>query len=157
MNIVCKICGQVIRAYNMIQHVKHSHPYAFGAAGHSAQTLSKPKNKKIRVPVATLKPDSNAGKRKSVVYEVFQNGELVIVDGIHYFVKRKVAFIDCPMCVSKSMALTMIQEHIKEEHNLEVCVSIIHILTKAVRNKCFHSWQNLAHIYLWEWESGILI
>ena len=119
MNIVCKICGQVIRAYNMIQHVKHSHPYAFGA-GHSAQTLSKPKNKKIRVPVATLKPDSNAGKQKSVVYEVFQNGELVIVDGIHYFVKRKVAFIDCPMCVSKSMALTMIQEHIKEEHNLEV-------------------------------------
>ena len=97
MNIVCKICGQVIRAYNMIQHVKHSHPYAFGA-GHSAQTLSKPKNKKIRVPVATLKPDSNAGKRKSVVYEVFQNGELVIVDGIHYFVKRKVAFIDWTSC-----------------------------------------------------------
>ena len=134
--------------------MKHSHPYANNFDGKNSQ--NKPKNKKIHVPVKTITPESN-GKLKSVVYEVFQNGELVIVDGIHYFVKRKVAFIDCPMCVSKSMALTMIQEHIKEEHNLEVCVSIIHILTKAVRNKCFHSWQNLAHIYLWEWESGILI
>ena len=101
----------------MIQHMKHSHPYANNFDGKNSQT--KPKNKKIHVPVKTITPESN-GKLKSVVYEVFQNGELVIVDGIHYFVKRKVAFIDCPMCVSKSMALTMIEEHIKTEHNLEV-------------------------------------
>lgn len=117
MNIICKICSQVIRAYNMIQHMKHSHPYTNNFNGKNSQT--KPKNKKIHVPVKTITPESN-GKLKSVVYEVFQNGELVIVDGIHYFVKRKVAFIDCPMCVSKSMALTMIEEHIKTEHNLEV-------------------------------------
>ena len=44
----------------------------------------------------------------------------LLVDGVHYFVKKEVAFIDCPMCVSKSMALTLIPEHIKEDHFLEV-------------------------------------
>ena len=85
----------------MIQHVKHSHPYAncgLGQNGQNSQTnlpnnSKTTKNKKIHVPVKTINTDNGNGKLKSVVYEVFQNGELVIVDGIHYFVKRKVAFI----------------------------------------------------------------
>ena len=55
-----------------------------------------------------------------MTFEVFQNGRIVIVDGVHYLVKKSVAFVDCPVCEAKSMAMTLLPDHLREDHNLEV-------------------------------------
>ena len=69
-------------------------------------------------------------KKISVTYEVLHNGQLVIVDGIHFFVRSKVAFVDCPRCVSKSMSMSLLPEHLRKEHFLD------HVQCPADENLC---------------------
>ena len=69
-------------------------------------------------------------KKISVTYEVLHNGQLVIVDGIHFFVRSKVAFVDCPKCPSKSMSMSLLPNHLREEHFLD------HIQCPADENLC---------------------
>ena len=69
-------------------------------------------------------------KKISVTYEVLHNGQLVIVDGIHFFVRSKVAFVDCPKCVSKSMSMSLLPNHLREEHFLD------HVQCPADENLC---------------------
>ena len=58
-------------------------------------------------------------KKVTVNYEVLHNGQLVIVDGIHFFIRSTVAFMDCPMCTCKSMSMSLIPEHLKDDHHLQ--------------------------------------
>lgn len=69
-------------------------------------------------------------KKISVTYEVLHNGQLVIVDGIHFFVRSKVAFVDCPKCASKSMSMSLLPKHLREEHFLD------HVQCPADENLC---------------------
>jgi hypothetical protein len=69
-------------------------------------------------------------KKISVTYEVLHNGQLVIVDGVHFFVRSKVAFVDCPKCVSKSMSMSLLPNHLREEHFLD------HVQCPADENLC---------------------
>ena len=68
MNIGCSTCGQSISAPDMMKHAKLNHPNIFGKV---------PKTKRINVQVTTLDTDQSEVE-KTVVYEVFQNGQLVI-------------------------------------------------------------------------------
>ena len=56
---------------------------------------------------------------KSITYEIWQNGSLILLDGIHFFVKNKVAFMDCPLCVCKSMAMHLLPRHLQENHFIQ--------------------------------------
>ena len=70
MNIGCSTCGQSISAPDLMNHAKLNHPNIFGK-------VPKPTKRKINVEVTTLDTDKDEIE-KTVVYEVFQNGELVI-------------------------------------------------------------------------------
>ncbi len=66
-----------------------------------------------------MKIKYRADKLSPVTYEVMLSGQLVIVDGLHFYVKQGVAFVDCPVCVTKSMTLSLLANHLKVVHDLD--------------------------------------
>ena len=67
---------------------------------------------------AALSQRQRTGDRlTSVTYEVMLGGQLVVVDGLHFYVKQGVAFVDCPVCVNKSFALSLLANHLKIVHD----------------------------------------
>jgi len=54
-------------------------------------------------------------------YDVLLDGKLVIVDGIHFYVRNGVVFVDCFLC-PKSTTLSMMTSHVIERHDVESVV-----------------------------------
>ena len=97
-------------AYEITQHARQNHP--------NLQAQNSRKSNHVQITV--LNNDPKNEEEKSVTFEVLQNGRIVVVDGVHFLVKKSVAFVDCSVCEAKSMAMTLLPDHLREEHNLEV-------------------------------------
>ena len=100
----------VSAAYEITQHARQNHP--------NVQAQNSRKSNHVQITV--LNNDPKNEEEKSVTFEVLQNGRIVVVDGVHFLVKKSVAFVDCSVCEAKSMAMTLLPDHLREEHNLEV-------------------------------------
>ena len=111
MTIKCHLCKKRQSAMKILEHLR---------VVHDQNPDDKPdQTKTIRLVEKNVKEVVKNEKFTTVQYEVMQNGQLVVVDGIHYFVRNGVTFMDCPMCVNKSMAMTLLPEHIRDFHHLE--------------------------------------
>jgi len=85
---------------------------------HQQQQQQPPQPKPSR-PVSKIPHDTDrvaallsAGRN----YEVMMDGKLVIIDGVHYYVKAgDVVYTDCPLC-ERSMALSVLASHLAKEH-----------------------------------------
>lgn len=111
MKILCNYCHKPTNASLMQDHIKAAHPEKT-----TIGDVKSTKRFKVQTMTKTVAPTEI---KKTVTYEILSNGQLVIVDGLHFYVKNNVAFLDCPMCVEKSMAMTLLPEHLYEDHNLQ--------------------------------------
>lgn len=112
LNVPCPICNKVTSALQIMEHIAIYHSQKNLV---SSQSLLKPK------AVSPNKRSANSSKdpKKMFTYEILLNGQLLIVDSIHFYVISGVAFVDCPICVNKSLALHLLPDHIKDHHRIE--------------------------------------
>lgn len=96
MSVTCVTCAAPLLISNVSEHMRLEHG---------------------KIEKFQKKSDPDVQKRK-VTYETLLNGQLLIVDSIHFFVRSKVAFVDCPICQDKSLALHLLDEHIINHHCL---------------------------------------
>jgi len=94
-------------------------PFTFSQQLEQQMKKNHDSTSKILTPKQESKELPPGMKKVTVKYEVLHNGQLVIVDGIHFFVRSTVAFMDCPMCTCKSMSMSLLPDHLRDDHHLE--------------------------------------
>lgn len=109
LDVPCPKCKKVTSALQVMEHM---------AIYHSKNPQDSQIKPSTTVAIAKKHMESKDPK-KIFTYEILLNGQLLIVDSIHFYVISGVAFVDCPICVNKSLALHLLPDHIKDHHRVE--------------------------------------
>lgn len=115
-------------------------------------TILQPRNSNTPGKPSLLKPkplEVLLGYAVSDNYQILLDGKLVIVDGLYFYNRNGVLFLDCLLC-SKAMALNFYGSHISENHDRETvkcpgegCDKLVdastiqdHLLSQHTRIRC---------------------
>lgn len=106
---------------------KKFYPEHLQTRGHQQQLVKtailQPRNinseTSIVKPLPVIKPrpiELLLGIAASDNYQIFLDGKLLIVDGLHFYNRNGILFLDCNLC-AKALALPLFGSHVLELHN----------------------------------------